>query len=241
MRTFPNGDRTKNLLRPDLESGLITQHDYNLAISFFPGPRLLPVKHGIGGILLAGAYLFFVRKVPIGSMRYWPATGLGFWVGNGIGLVRTADAHKTFVSQLDEREHFFQALNNVRMRTEGKGDEIREQMVRTDVNGNTVGTGEGGAWTPSQVPTSTAAVPAPSTQEGSKPSPIPKPPSRWDEIRTANSRNGRTSSWDALRQKHERASATDNVQNTRSPESEGAQEQARFDALLDAERNYGRN
>ena len=57
--------------------------------------------------------------------------------------------------------------------------------------------------------------------------------SRWDEIRAANARNtGRQSSWDALRQNHER----DRVQKAEGESgSERAQEQARFDAMLEAE------
>lgn len=44
-RTFNTRDRTETLLRPDFESGLITQHDYNLAVSFLPGPqRYYPVR-----------------------------------------------------------------------------------------------------------------------------------------------------------------------------------------------------
>ena len=44
-QTFNTKSQAEILLRPDYESGLITQHDYNLAITFLPGPhRYLPVR-----------------------------------------------------------------------------------------------------------------------------------------------------------------------------------------------------
>lgn len=64
---------------------------------------------------------------------------------------------------------------------------------------------------------------------------------RWEEIRAANARKaGQSSSWDALRQNHERsrmqgqngAAGADRL----SGETDRAQEQAQFDALLEAER-----
>ncbi len=72
------------------------------------------------------------------------------------------------------------------------------------------------------------------------------PRSRWEEIRAASARKAQTSSWDALRQDHERAAVSDNVQSASIPfplngvDPERAQEQARFDALLEAERKMAR-
>ncbi len=41
---FPSRLRAEQLLRPDLESGLLSQHDFNLAVAFLPGyHRYLPV------------------------------------------------------------------------------------------------------------------------------------------------------------------------------------------------------
>ena len=68
--------------------------------------------------------------------------------------------------------------------------------------------------------------------------------SRWDEIRAANARAGRSSTWDVLRQSHERNQIPGNSQSTEVPsgpplddaDAERAREQARFDAWLEAER-----
>jgi len=66
--------------------------------------------------------------------------------------------------------------------------------------------------------------------------------SKWDQIRAANSRTSTHSSWDALRQKHERArlppsppSGSETFERTRG--GDRAAEQAEFDELLDKERN----
>lgn len=70
--------------------------------------------------------------------------------------------------------------------------------------------------------------------------------SRWGEIRAVNARAGRSSTWDSIRQGHERRQmGPDNSQSQVSPptasnlseaDAERAQEQAHFDALLEAER-----
>lgn len=70
------------------------------------------------------------------------------------------------------------------------------------------------------------------------------PASRWDEIRAANARGAKPSSWDTLRQGHERTKGqvSDNLISNQAPsmtndaDAERAQEQARFDAMLEAER-----
>ena len=37
--TFNTRSRTEQLLRPELENGLITQHDFDAAVDFFPGAQ----------------------------------------------------------------------------------------------------------------------------------------------------------------------------------------------------------
>ncbi|KAK0506179.1 hypothetical protein EDD18DRAFT_20996 [Armillaria luteobubalina] len=68
--------------------------------------------------------------------------------------------------------------------------------------------------------------------------------SRWDQIRAANARNPGTSSWDTLRQSHERVSVQRSQFGVSTNPDEFARndqatEQARFDALLEQERNFG--
>jgi hypothetical protein len=74
--------------------------------------------------------------------------------------------------------------------------------------------------------------------------------SAWDRIRAANVRTAGNSSWDALRQKHESARIQSCVPDTTVDDVNGepvrqvkievmsrSDEQAKFDALLDRERN----
>jgi hypothetical protein len=37
--TFNSRSRTEELFRPDLENGILTQHDFDAAVDFLPGPQ----------------------------------------------------------------------------------------------------------------------------------------------------------------------------------------------------------
>lgn len=67
-----------------------------------------------------------------------------------------------------------------------------------------------------------------------------RPLSKWDQIRN-NAAPSTSSSWDALRQKHEKSqlqqsSTAPTNQNTEQQQDDRAVEQAKFDALLERER-----
>jgi len=67
--------------------------------------------------------------------------------------------------------------------------------------------------------------------------------SRWDQIRTATSDTTTSSSWDTLRQKHEKTrvqkSSINTDRQTNAQADDRTAEQARFDVLLEKERNIG--
>lgn len=67
--------------------------------------------------------------------------------------------------------------------------------------------------------------------------------SRWDQIRTATSDTTTSSSWDTLRQKHEKTrvqkSSINTDRQTNVQADDRTAEQARFDVLLEKERNIG--
>jgi hypothetical protein len=66
--------------------------------------------------------------------------------------------------------------------------------------------------------------------------------SRWDQIRVANAAKTASSSWDAVRQKHEKrrvSGSPTSDQNASGPMDDRAAEQANFDALLEKERSLG--
>lgn len=74
---------------------------------------------------------------------------------------------------------------------------------------------------------------------------VARPKNRWEEIRAANARSaGYVSSWDAIRQRYERnrmPSSTSSQSNgpPSSATDDRAAEQAKFDAILEAERRRG--
>lgn len=69
--------------------------------------------------------------------------------------------------------------------------------------------------------------------------------SRWDEIRAANAIGTQSASWDALRQGQSSSSDLELPKSMspviREAQSARAQEQARFDAMLEAERKAARS
>jgi hypothetical protein len=79
---------------------------------------------------------------------------------------------------------------------------------------------------------------------------ISKNPTQWDNLRKANT-SAQSSSWDTLRQKNERratqsdasavapADADQHTEFNKPVADERVAEQAKFDALLEAERNLG--
>jgi len=75
----------------------------------------------------------------------------------------------------------------------------------------------------------------------------PKSPTRWDQIRSANSRKSSNSSWDVIRQNHERTRILHSSSNDGQTEGgvderndDRAAEQARFNAMLEKERNISK-
>ena len=79
-------------------------------------------------------------------------------------------------------------------------------------------------------------------------SPAPNVPSTtWERIRAANAKQAQPSSWDSLRQNHERTRISESKRQRSSTGEEGnrfyddtdrAAEQAKFDELLEKERNF---
>lgn len=80
-------------------------------------------------------------------------------------------------------------------------------------------------------------------QQQMEPSQQGRSSSKWDQIRASNTVASRSSTWDTLRQKHEKPQ-TQKPQNDSPRRNENASDgqtldQAQFDALLDKERNLG--
>ncbi|OSD03574.1 hypothetical protein PYCCODRAFT_1466946 [Trametes coccinea BRFM310] len=249
--TFSSRQQAEQLLRPDLESGLLTPHDYQLAVSFLPGPvRYLPYLHTAAWGALAGLAVYRFKP----KVRF-PTTivGVSAASGYGIGLVHYIRQHKNFARQLQDREAFLIALDNVNRRI-GNNVPLFPQMdrdrilarvkARREENGEVLDTGVEIVSDIGDSTDRTALTDNLGSQDSvSEPQePTGRPKSTWQAIRDANARNsGRHSTWDELRQRHERQRAPGRQQArqnepTEEVEDPRAQAQAEFDAILEAER-----
>ncbi|KAJ3490576.1 hypothetical protein NLI96_g1355 [Meripilus lineatus] len=209
-------------------------------------------------------------------------------IGAIYGQVKRAQAHWNFGQQLENPTGFIQALENVNVRTGGTkplgftilGAERRAAAVEQQSNANDSGmvqeSQESERWHSSEraaVSTGEAPSQSMSTQAPIQTPPVPqepttsRPTTRWDEIRMANARgSAKDSSWEALRQSHERDRVSeaspsppdiyDNNQQQQQQQQqqklqqhqpsgtlrdqERTKEQAKFDALLEAERKMSR-
>lgn len=144
--TFRNRTTAEQLLRPDLDSGLITSHDFHLASAFLPGNhRYWPVRtflpqrvvmrevlmyallfrsfrqYGCAAVASGGAAAYgrLYRKPPMSLNRSMLLATLAGFCGSVYGQFRRAKAHWTFTQELDDPVAFTQALENVNKRTGG--------------------------------------------------------------------------------------------------------------------------
>ncbi|KAI0348502.1 hypothetical protein BDW22DRAFT_1350728 [Trametopsis cervina] len=203
--------------------------------------------------MLVGVYGRFVRN------PRWPVNRtVGICSGANVfgflfGQVKRASAHQHFFNSLENKEGFLTALRD--MAGEGPvplpanptsvyplADKPEQRNTAPSNNEDAIES----TWaTTDQNPNNPSPVVP--TRPSPAPSPIgenPRVSSRWDQIRAANAKGGKTSTWDALRQGHERnqTSNSDNLHPTQVPtatnsaDAERMREQAQFDAMLEAER-----
>ncbi|KAA1467934.1 hypothetical protein DENSPDRAFT_926975 [Dentipellis sp. KUC8613] len=269
--TFYSRARTEALLRPELENGTITPHDFNAAVDFYPRSH----RHWpIAGMFIGGAgALLFERafRRPKLNLGRWGALGMfSSFTGLVVGQIKRAQAHRDFVTSLENRTGFFRALENVNARTGG-----RRPLGLPTEDSHESKHAPAPAPTPASVPRRVPpiatvdhsvsepvpeafsetwredgrdAIPDPPVSEPSEPAAEARedhPRSRWDEIRIANTRGTQQTSWDKLRQGRPAAPrVTVQKVEEQAPasasaeaEAERAREQAKFDAMLEAERH----
>ncbi|KAH9858196.1 hypothetical protein C2E23DRAFT_803051 [Lenzites betulinus] len=242
---FSSRARAETLLRPDLESGLLSPRDYALAVSFLPGPvRYLPYLHTAAWGALAGvAVLRFKPKVRFPTS----IVGVSAATGYGAGIVHYFSEHKRFARQLEDREAFLVVLDNVNRRLGNTAplfpqvdrDRIMERIrKRREEHGEVLDAGVDIVTDINDSTDSTSFTGTPPPTDASH-EPSARQKSTWDAIREANARaSGRNSSWDELRQRHERQRTAGRVQQKEPVEIQDprAQAQAEFDAILEVER-----
>jgi len=210
-------------LRPELENGTLNLHDYDLALNFLPGyHRYWPLAYGSIAICGIIAYRRF-QRIP------WTSTRMGLAIGLSTSSVlygeyRRNRAHQTFIRSLDNIKGFIQALENVNTKA-GGGKPIFGGTVNTNANDMESSGIEDG-----DIQSQEPDKKRPATPTARTPSVL-----RWEQIRAANARTtGQNSSWDALRQKHERSIISASSANER--DDNVSDEQARFDAMVEADK-----
>ncbi|KAI6136718.1 hypothetical protein F5141DRAFT_1209029 [Pisolithus sp. B1] len=239
--TFRSRERTVELLRPELENNVLTQHDFDLAVRFLPGSHShWPMLYGSGAAGATALYGYRVARPPWGQRKSVIFGGVAFVAGMMYGGFRRFVAHRQFSEALENPEGFVLALSHVHKRLGGDGNIgftlRRVQRRKDDVPVDT------GDYPRSSETGFENLTPSESTRSNNPNSSVGFK-SRWDEIRAANARNiGQQSTWDAIRQRQERSripvSSPNNDQSTEEREDRAAA-QARFEAMLEAERHRG--
>ena len=89
-------------------------------------------------------------KTRVSNLRFGALCTFGWIVGALCGQIQRANAHVRFVSSLNDRNNFFQALRNVHARLDdnsvpGFGIQDPRRTERTDVHGDTSRPNEGDA------------------------------------------------------------------------------------------------
>jgi len=240
--TFNTRETTEQLLRPELDNGIISRRDFDAAVNFFPSAqRYYSIAGGIIGTFSIVLYGQLFRRPPLPVHRM--ASLAAFASAGGVlgGTMIRANAHADFFRNLDDRTSFFQALDNIQIRLgEKASSDSHPNSPEKEMFDAAVTSREWEAASPVRNSMDRHAA----SRTSSPPAhPSSQLKSRWDEIRAEHARNLATrSSWDELRQNASKPKS-DNAGNDRievsvpqDPVAERFAEQQQFDALLEAER-----
>jgi len=195
----------------------------------------------------AGLFVYgrFIRVPRVTSQFNNMTAPLPAFVGGTVGLYKEFHAKRRIATELDNPDAFAKAILNVRDRLHGPPGRIQFGRRRTPSQWDDSGSQP---QPESQIPivhSDGVSHVSDSDDEGSKQN---NNQSRWAEIRRANSQQpSRMTSWDALRKHHQprRTADSDVKSRDRAPhaaesevdtDQERAVEQAKFDAILEAER-----
>ncbi|KAG6888677.1 hypothetical protein C0995_006667 [Termitomyces sp. Mi166 len=227
-RTFTDRPTTEALLAPEREAGNVSSNDYEAAAQFSAGShrKFYPLI----GAFLALPITLALRRPSWSPLRTYAFLAASTLIGNFGGQAMTVSAHFNFIRSLENPSGFAQALENIQ---KNSGSAVPPGLII-----RAVGSGSKWAIDTDPIETSPTLSSIPDIQK-----PSINPPSKWDQIRAANARPSTNSSWDALRQSHERTrvpsmtSAPDSIAFQRSRDEDRAAEQAKFDEMLERERN----
>ncbi|KAJ7293044.1 hypothetical protein C8J57DRAFT_1703887 [Mycena rebaudengoi] len=243
-RTFRSRTACETLLLPEVQNGNLNAQDYARILAARPFIRF----SGILGYALSGVGVYLsVRALRPPRLAL---AGASFVAAPVLGEALRVAGHLRLFRAVEDVDGFARAMDNVRRKVAyaGLGPITLKRRLRA-VEGDErpfadaveQGTTEYGE---------SAAPP-----DGVPPRTVPNAPvraaagkSRWDEIRETRSRTEENKTWESIRRGRPRPSAA-NVDSSggQPPSSEPlgyrdddrAGEQARFDAMLEKERNMG--
>ena len=111
---------------------------------------LMTVKYtdGTAFTVLSAMYGTRFKRPPWSRSKVFIVASGAYIVGLCVGQMRRASAHLNFLSGLDNRERFFEALENVNRRLGGDWARSRQRAPPADINGDASQPVEGDAtWT----------------------------------------------------------------------------------------------
>ncbi|KAJ3568795.1 hypothetical protein NP233_g5470 [Leucocoprinus birnbaumii] len=235
--SFSNRSKVESLLGPEHSAGNISRHDYDAAINFLPG------FHRFYALFLSSAAMsaVYILKKPSWSRLRTLGVAGGIGIGSiAVGNGLTLKSHLDFVRSLDNPGGFSRALDRIQKQSNlalpSSPVIVHRYKIEEELHGNTVDHQEFVQPEITAEPVTQSTIQTPSASSETRPK------SQWDQIRAANAAKTTSSSWDALRQRHEKPrvqnSGTCTGQATNDQQvDDRAAEQAKFDALLEKERN----
>ncbi|KAF8807493.1 hypothetical protein BYT27DRAFT_7189565 [Phlegmacium glaucopus] len=196
---FRSRTRTEALLSPERESGNLTTRDYEAAIQFLPGTHhYYPIIGLAVGTAIGMAFQFRYPRLSA-QKRIFVFLGTVL-TGRMVGKLQQVSAHTNYLRDIENPDGYKRAMENIQ---KGLGLPVHRGLV--------IGRSyqiSPDASSPQQISENGPELMLPSSSSESSPSPdsslSEKSHSRWDQIRAANSRTAQNSTWDALRQQHEK-------------------------------------
>ncbi|RXW24748.1 hypothetical protein EST38_g1104 [Candolleomyces aberdarensis] len=246
-RTFKERATTETLLAPERENGLLTSHDYDAAVNFLPGPHR---HYNTIATALGGCASYAARRPGWTGSRTASFVILGAFTGRAMGSAFAVWQYYRFIDSIQEPEGFSKAMENVQRRLGQPALHGPPIIAKVDPHHSSRPASDDGVREDTDMPvfSSNPVEQAPSNPPNPSQS---QPQTSWDRIRAANSSKAQQSSWDAIRQSQGKASLQRQSQSNTSANSSGpgsypddhdrTEEQAKFNSLLEEERNYGQN
>ncbi|KAF5312498.1 hypothetical protein D9619_003253 [Psilocybe cf. subviscida] len=196
--TFVSRAITESLFSPQRESGNLSAHDYDASINFFSNfHRHYPI---IGTLAAVSLFPLVNNAKRTRGKQLALLFGLGV-VGHGSGRLYSGVAHLNYVRSLDHPYGFQKAIREVSTQV-GAPKTGRRLVLQWpyQVSPDDIDPDE------QNTTSSNLILDINSESQQAKGPQVSNPRSKWDEIRNANSGTARNSTWDAIRQKHERTS-----------------------------------